>query len=88
MTVVQAQKKASPLQVARAVFWSFLGIRKRRDYEADSVELKPLSDTLARLVPQARDFSIGMVEKEVILVDPGTRQVVAVVTQEPANAVH
>jgi hypothetical protein len=54
----------------------------------DSVELKPLSDTLAGLVPQARDFSIGMVEREVILVDPGTRQVVAVVTQEPANAVH
>jgi len=54
----------------------------------DSVELKPLNDTLAKLVPQARDFSIGMVEKAVILVDPGTRQVVAVVTQEPANAVH
>ena len=54
----------------------------------DSVELKPLSDTLAKLVPQARDFSIGMVEKQVILVDPGTRQVVAVVTQEPASAVH
>ena len=54
----------------------------------DSVELKPLSDTLAKLVPQARDFSIGMVEKEVILVDPATRQVVAVVTQEPASAVH
>jgi hypothetical protein len=54
----------------------------------DSIELKPLSDTLAKLVPQARAFSIGMVEKEVILVDPGTRQVVAVVTQEPASAVH
>ena len=54
----------------------------------ESVELKPLSDTLAKLVPRARDFSIGMVEKEVILVDPGTRQVVAVVTQEPGNAEH
>jgi hypothetical protein len=54
----------------------------------DMVELKPLSDTLAKLIPEARDFSIGMVEKEVILVDPGTRQVVAVVTQEPGNAVH
>jgi hypothetical protein len=54
----------------------------------DSVELKPLFNTLAKLVPEARDFSIGMVEKEVILVDPGTRQVVAVVTQEPGNAVH
>ena len=54
----------------------------------DSVELRPLSDTLAQLVPRARDFSIGMVEKEVILVDPATRQIVSVVTQEPANAVH
>ncbi len=54
----------------------------------ESVELKPLSDTLAKLAPQARDFSIGMVEKEVILVDPGSRQVVAVVTQEPGNALH
>jgi hypothetical protein len=54
----------------------------------DSIQLEPLSDTLAKLVPQARAFSIGMVEKEVILVDPGTRQVVAVVTQEPASAVH
>jgi Protein of unknown function (DUF1236) len=54
----------------------------------DTVELKPLSDTLAKLVPQARDFSIGMVEKEVILVDPASRQVVAVVTQEPGTAVH
>ena len=54
----------------------------------DSVQLEPLSDTLAKLIPRARDFSIGMVEKEVILVDPGSRQVVAVVTQEPASAVH
>ncbi len=54
----------------------------------DTVELKPLSDTLAKLIPQARDFSIGMVEKEVILVDPGSRVVVAVVTQEPTTAVH
>jgi hypothetical protein len=54
----------------------------------DAVELKPLSVTLAKLVPQARDLSIGMVEKQVILVDPATRVVIAVVSQEPANAVH
>ena len=54
----------------------------------DTVQLEPLSETLAKLIPRARDFSIGMVEKEVILVDPGSRQVVAVVTQEPASAVH
>lgn len=53
-----------------------------------AVELKPLSDTLANLVPQAKNLRIGMIEKQVILVDPGTRQVVAVVTQEPDSAVH
>ena len=53
-----------------------------------AIELKPLSDTLAKLVPQASELSIGMIEKQVILVDPTTRQVVAVVTQEPDNAVH
>jgi hypothetical protein len=54
----------------------------------DSVQLKPLSDTLMQLVPAAHDLSIGMVERQVILVDPGTRQIVAVVTQEPSDAVH
>lgn len=53
MTVAQAQKKASPLQVAKAVFWSFLGIRKRRDYEADSVELKPQQVIIAGLIGAA-----------------------------------
>lgn len=53
MTVAQAQKKASPLQVARAVFWSFLGIRKRRDYETDSVELKPQQVIIAGLIGAA-----------------------------------
>jgi len=54
----------------------------------DSVQLKSLSDTLIQLVPAAHDLSIGMVEKQVILVDPATRQIVAVVTQEPSDAVH
>ena len=52
----------------------------------ESVELKPLSATLAQLVPAARDLRIGMVEKQVILVDPASRQIVAVVTQEPTGA--
>ncbi len=54
----------------------------------DSIQLKPLSQTLAQLVPSARDLRIGMVEKQVILVDPNTREIVAVVTQEPSSAVH
>jgi hypothetical protein len=53
VTVVQAQKKASLLQVAKAVFWSFLGIRKRRDYETDSVELKPQQVIVAGLIGAA-----------------------------------
>lgn len=53
MTVAQAQKKASPLQVAKAVFWSFFGIRKRRDYETDSVELKPHQVIVAGLIGAA-----------------------------------
>jgi len=51
--MVQAQKKASLLQVARAVFWSFLGIRKRRDYDADSVQLKPQQVIIAGLIGAA-----------------------------------
>ena len=53
MTVAQAPKKASPLQVAKAVFWSFLGIRKRSDYETDSVELKPRQVIVAGLIGAA-----------------------------------
>jgi hypothetical protein len=53
VTVAQAPNKASPLQVAKAVFWSFLGIRKRRDYEADSVELKPQQVIVAGLIGAA-----------------------------------
>jgi len=53
VTAAQAPKKASPLQVAKAVFWSFLGIRKRRDYEADSVELKPRQVVIAGLIGAA-----------------------------------
>lgn len=30
---------ATPLQVARAVFWSFFGVRKRAAYEKDAVTL-------------------------------------------------
>jgi len=53
VTVAQVPKKASPLQVAKAVFWSFLGIRKRHDYETDSVELKPQQVIVAGLIGAA-----------------------------------
>jgi hypothetical protein len=31
----QSPKRAGPLQAAKTVFWSFLGIRRRADHEAD-----------------------------------------------------
>jgi preprotein translocase subunit Sec61beta len=49
VNAAQAPKKAGLVQVAKAVFWSFLGIRKRRDYETDSVELTPKQVIVAGL---------------------------------------
>lgn len=37
--MAQPQQKAGFLQAARAVFWSFFGVRKRTDYDADAVRL-------------------------------------------------
>jgi len=36
------RRKASLGQAARAVFWSFFGVRKRAHYEADSAQLNPV----------------------------------------------
>ena len=48
----------------------------------DGIELQPVSDTVATLVPQIRHYTVAMVEKQVMFVDPVSRQVVAVVTGE------
>ena len=36
---MEKKLKATPLQVAKAVFWSFFGVRKRAEYEKDAVAL-------------------------------------------------
>ena len=36
------RRKASLAQTARAVFWSFFGVRKRTHYEADAAHLNPI----------------------------------------------
>lgn len=41
------------LKVALAVFWSFLGIRKRRDYDADAQQLTPAQVIIAGLIGAA-----------------------------------
>ena len=49
----QTPRKASALQVARAVFWSFLGIRKRAAHEHDAVTIKPVQVIVAGLIGAA-----------------------------------
>lgn len=52
MILTEAQKpvKATPLQVAKAVFWSFFGIRRRAEYEKDAVTLTPVQVIVAGII--------------------------------------
>ena len=46
----QSLETRRPLEVAKAVFWSFLGIRKRAAHERDAVTLKPAQVIVAGLI--------------------------------------
>ena len=50
MTEAQKPVKATPLQVAKAVFWSFFGIRRRAEYEKDAVTLTPVQVIVAGII--------------------------------------
>lgn len=41
------------LKAALAVFWSFFGVRKRRDYDADAQSLTPAQIIIAGLIGAA-----------------------------------
>ena len=43
-------KKAGALTVAKAVFWSFLGIRKRTAHESDTVRISPKQVIVAGII--------------------------------------
>jgi hypothetical protein len=43
-------RQAGPLDVAKAVFWSFFGIRKRAAHEKDAVTLKPAQVIVAGVI--------------------------------------
>ena len=53
MTAPAAPRKASFAQVAEAVFWSFFGVRKSKDYESDSVSINPVQVIAAGLIGAA-----------------------------------
>jgi len=46
-------KKANALRVARAVFWSFFGVRKGRDHDTDAVTITPLQAIIGGLIGTA-----------------------------------
>lgn len=46
-------KKASFVDSLKAVAWSFLGIRKKKDYESDSQNLNPVHVILAGILAAA-----------------------------------
>ncbi len=48
--VGETPRKAGPLQVAKAVFWSFFGIRRRAEHEADLGRLTPAQVIVAGLI--------------------------------------
>ncbi len=45
-----AQRKASFGATMKAVFWSFFGVRKRRDYESDAARLNPVHVIIAGVI--------------------------------------
>lgn len=44
------QRKMSFFATLKAVFWSFLGIRKKSDYEKDAAKLNPIHVVIAGLI--------------------------------------
>ncbi len=48
-----AQRKASFGATMKAVFWSFFGVRKRRDYESDAARLNPVHVIIAGIIGAA-----------------------------------
>jgi hypothetical protein len=45
----------------------------------DSLKLEPMSDTLSKLIPNAQGYQVATVGKQILLVDPKTKAVAAVV---------
>lgn len=44
------KRKASFIATVKAVFWSFLGIRKKNDYEQDAAEMNPVHVIIAGII--------------------------------------
>jgi hypothetical protein len=75
-TIYQSVSSTQKNSAAPTGFRAAVGV-----HVPDTIELKQMPATLATLIPAAREMEVGMVERQVVLVDPKTKTVVAVVTQ-------
>ena len=48
--MVDSPKKPGPLAVAKTVLWSFFGVRRRREHEADISKLTPQQVVVAGVI--------------------------------------
>jgi hypothetical protein len=76
-TIYQSVSKTQKNHIAPTGFRVSVGGRL-----PDTIELAPMPGTLAELMPQAKRYNVAMIEKQVVLVDPATKQIAAVITQE------
>jgi amino acid transporter len=53
VTTPGPERKSSPLAVAKAVFFSFLGIRKSSDYQKDAAKITPQQAIIGGLIGAA-----------------------------------
>lgn len=55
------QRKMSFGAAMKAVFWSFFGVRKRKDYEQDAAQLNPVHVIIAGLIGAALFIAVLLV---------------------------
>jgi len=61
------RRKASFRSTMKAVFWSFLGIRKNSDYEQDAQQLNPVHVIIAGVIGAAIFIGILLVVVKAVI---------------------
>lgn len=59
------------LATMRAVFWSFFGVRKRRDYESDAAQLNPVHVIIAGVIGAAIFVGVLIVIVKMVVAKSG-----------------
>jgi hypothetical protein len=77
-TVYQSISKTQKNNAAPVGFWPAVGV-----IVPNGVELAPVPNAIAELMPQTKGLESALVEGEVILVDPQGKKVIAVITPQP-----